>query len=69
MDMTDWVADPLQKHIHIVSNASHEGLGGWCPQFNPMWHITKVELWALGFITAVHSKPSLGDSPDMTSFE
>jgi len=39
--------------------------GGWCPQLRLMWHITKAELQSLGFIMAVHSKPSPGDPIDI----
>jgi len=42
-----------------------KGWGGWCPQFNLMWCITKVELLPLGFVMAVHSKPSPDDSPNI----
>jgi len=30
-----------------------------------MWHITKAELWSLGFVMAVHSELSPGDPIDI----
>jgi len=49
----------------FLSNTSHEGLGGWCPQFNIMWRITKMELQSLGYIMAIHLEPSQVDPPDI----
>jgi len=54
---------PCKSQFMFFSNASHEGLGGWCPQLHLMWCITKAELVTLGFTMAVHSKPSAGDPP------
>ncbi len=56
---------PRECTFTFFSDASHEGLGGWCPQLRLMWRITKGELQSLGFIMAVHSEPSPGDPIDI----
>ncbi len=63
MDTAYWVTDTPRKSVHVFSNTSHKGMGGWCPQWCLMWHITKAELVTLGFTMAVHSEPSPGDPP------
>jgi len=43
---------PRESQFTFFSDASHEGLGGWCPQLCLMWRITKAELVTLGFTMA-----------------
>ena len=54
---------PCESQFKFFSNASHDRLGGWCPQLHLMWRITKAKLLTLGFTMAMHSEPSPGDPP------
>jgi len=49
----------------FFSDASHEGLGSWCPQLNLMWCIMKAKLHSLGFVMATHSEPVPSNPPDI----
>jgi len=56
---------PQESMFTFLSGASHKGLGGWSPQFNLMWQVTKEEHTTLGFIMAKNSEPGPDDPPNI----
>jgi len=56
---------PRESTFTFLSDASHEGLGGWSPQFNLMWRVTKAELTTLGFLMAQNSELGPNDPPNI----
>jgi len=55
---------PHKIHFTFFSDASYDNMGGWCPQLDLMWHITKSELALLRF----HMVPTLSQ-PLMTQHQ
>jgi len=54
---------PRETQFTFFSDASYDGMGGWCPQLDIMWRITKEELCSLGFHMVTHSEPTPDDPP------
>jgi hypothetical protein len=40
---------PRDATHHIFSNASYAGIGGWSPDFQIQWRVTRADLLILGF--------------------
>jgi len=47
-----------ESQFTFLSDTSHEGIGGWCPQFGIMWQVTKEELHTLGYSMVLLTEPS-----------
>jgi len=52
-----------ESQFTFFSNASYDGLGGWCPQWGIMWQITKYVLHLLGLPMVMLSELSQVDPP------
>jgi len=57
-----------ESQFTFLSDASHEGIGGWCPQFSLMWCITKDELSTLGYSMVILTEPLDQDPLDAIHF-
>jgi len=55
---------PQESQFTFLSDASHKGIGGWCPQFSIMWQVTKEELHTLGYSMVLLVEPLDQDPSD-----
>jgi hypothetical protein len=53
--------------VRFLSDASYEGLGGWLPEFQVQWWLTREDLLELGFNLKVVNAVSGEPTPDEKS--